>query len=332
MKNEMRNQKIYLTFLLLSLTLVIGCSFDVNPAYAPANPPVVEKTQFQSASLVGEYQVIGNPTLFFWPIDRLDEASQQYVPLSFEEKVLSRMRITRLSEEVEFYSAQIEPLEIELKNKYEVEQKQLEATFTQSLCYSYCDPDDFLCDPTDSTVLMVDEWMVSDDQAVQETILTCQENQNQRVAIKKLWDNEKQEKIIPIQQKAGASALALLQTIGDRNYIADLSQFSFKVDPDNKNLIEIDITYAGRSFSNIKNQSDFLIEVLNFDFNNGFLTIQMPWLNSQDNNAIIGQMTFDLEMVFLNKLLRVDGDFKTESLEGEIKIGRFSSKGQIKPL
>ncbi len=309
-----------------------GCSFSATPAYAPTNPPVVKKKPFQSSSLVGNFKLMGSPTLFLWPTDRWDEQQNLFLPLSFEEKVLSRMKITRLSEEVEFYSAQIEPLELQLKTKYEGTQKTLENEFKTALCYSFCSPEDFLCDPSDDTILIVDEWLESEDPAEQEIIRSCQNNQAQRLEIKKLWDFEKKEKILPLQQKAGAAALALLETIGDRNYIPHLTDFYFSVDPQKNQSLTINLVFGGRMFSSQPGVDELSIEILESDLLNGFVVFKIPFLDPQENGQIKGELIFDLEMVFNNETLRVDGDFQKIINGKEPQVGRFSSKGSISSL
>src|SRR5690606_17877297 len=102
--------------------------------------------------------------------------------------------------------------------KYLPSIEKLEKEFTANACYSYCDPDDFLCDPTDATITEVDTWKVGETPEEEAAILLCQENQSTRKEQHDLYKSEVAEKVTPLNMKAGEAALALLREVGDANY------------------------------------------------------------------------------------------------------------------
>lgn len=313
-----------LAIIAIFMTLEVSCA--PTPAYAPTAPPQVNKNVFPLQKLMGQFTPLSNPTTFLWPVDRLNEETQTLELLTLQEQLEARYKITRYNEEVEILSAQLKEAEMELVAIYGEPNKKLESVFTQQKCYALCDPEDFLCDPEDEKILYVDTWLTSDDPEVVAQINLCQANQEDRQEIKKAWDNDKKNKMLPLQQQLGMAALSLLETIGDRNYINLLSQFQFRFNPSSKPSLQLTINWAGQLYSDESLPEAEALVWLSTDWENGFLQFELPWV---ENNIKKGVWLFDLEMVFLGDLLRVDGDLVQIDLNGQRRVGRFSTKGVV---
>ncbi len=340
----MMNWNLKILFLLFLLPWgVINCSLDVKKAVAPTNPPQVEKNIFSASQVRGHYQTDGSPKMFKWPVDKWNEDKTQLLPMTFAEKVQARQTITAYSEEVELYTQEFTALEKEINLKYENKLKELENRFLTNQCYSFCDPDSLFCDPEDSSVLIVDDWKLPENEEETLAIASCQENQSQRENISEDFEYEINEKVEPLRIKAGQAALALLQTVGDRNYFTELTSFEFFFGPyecsSNKgcllsNEVESDKIYIRLQFGDLVltnfdgDSGDLRVYDVGFDPAQGFLVFKTPAIDFENSQSIYGEITYDLELLPGLGVLRADGDIRVKENEVDKEfIGRFSSAG-----
>ncbi len=332
--------------LLVLFPYLSSCSLEVKKAVAPSDPPQVEKSVFSASQIRGHFVTDGSPKMFMWPIYKTDEQTNQLVPMSFSEKVKTRQVITAYSEDVELYTQKFTQLEVEINKKYDKLLVDLENEFKQKQCYSFCDPEiSLFCDPSDDSVLSVDDWVVGETPEEQAIIAQCQENQTQRENIDDEKEDEIDEKVEPLRQKAGQAALALLQTVGDRNYFTEITSFELFYGPiqciknegcetaegaEDRTFARIE--FGSTVLNNFKNNDEALkLENLSLDASNGFLQFTTPLLDFENDNSVYGEIFYDLEFIETDQgVLRLDGDIRVKDFStGEERIGRFSSSGSV---
>lgn len=353
-----------IVILLLSLA---SCRVGVKQASVATQPPKVEKSSFSTTQIEGTF-VASTSLMFLWPQDRWDEGSQSYIPLTFAEKVESRKDVVLYSDQKDLYEGQYQKAQLQLDTKWNALSETLVKDYKDLKCYSYCDPEeDFFCDPEDSTVLFQDTWVCSSDVTevvlneeqsaeeveepadsctpeLKEVIKTCQANEEERRTLEAAQAVEEAELVLPLKQKAGEAALALLNAIGNRNFFDSLSSFKmiyalpetcsqkgFCVGEEGL-LIELkmgDIVLSNKAESD----SEFGVSDVELDPINGFLTFKIPAIDFENNQTVYGEILFDLEVNSINQGLRIDGDIRVNNYEtGQEAIGRFSSSGAIEPF
>jgi hypothetical protein len=247
---------------------------------------------------------------------------------------------------VELYTQKFTQLEGEINKKYDKLLVDLENEFKEKQCYSFCDPDiSLFCDPSDDSVLTVDDWVVGETPEEQALIAECQENQIQRENIGDEKEDEIDEKVEPLRQKAGEAALALLQTVGDRNYFTEITSFELfygsfqcRMNEGCEKLEDAEegtfarIGFGSTVLNNFENNNESLkLENLSLDAPNGFLQFTTPAIDFENGNKVYGQIFYDLEFIETDQgVLRLDGDIRvTDFSTGEERIGRFSSSGRV---
>lgn len=331
--------------ILLLMVLFASCSLEVKKAIAPTDPPQVEKNVFSASEIRGHYQTDGSPKMFKWPVEKWNSDETRLIPMSFSEKVYARQLITGYSEDVETFTLQYTEMEQSIVQKYETLSKDLESDFLANRCYSYCDPDSLFCDPSDDSVLEVDDWKVGETEEEAAIISSCQENQSQRENIDDDFDREIEQKVQPLRIKAGEAALALLQTVGDRNYFDEITSFEFFYGPylclegegcRRDEALKNDNVYVRIKFGELVltnfegNTNELRVYDLQLDPSQGFLVFKTPAIDFENSNTVYGEITYDLEFISGNNMLRVDGDIRVlENQSKTEKIGRFSSAGQL---
>ncbi len=329
--------------------LILACSMDVKKAYAPTAPPKVEKSNFAAAQIEGSFEA-GTTLMFLWPEKIWNEEAQALVPMTFSQQAESRKNIVRYSEEKDIFEAKYIEAAQALEIKYTKIKSDLVEAYRDLKCYSYCDPDDFFCEPDNPDILFQDTWKPTEDPEELEIIAQCQANEKTRENIEEEKDLEAQEKVVPLREKAGEAAQNLLNAVGDRNFFNNLASFQLKygklkscyvdnsgeclnINEGEKGLL-IRVTFSGGGFSNAMGD-DSLGDVTNiqFDTENGFLTFSIPALDFEKNNEQYGEIHFDLELNPKGDQLAVVGDIRLENYEsGSTRIGRFSSSGQLLPM
>lgn len=315
--------------LLAAVAAFGGCHVGVNKAYAPTKPPVANAPEFKASQLLGHYQA-DSPKMFLWPTTK-QNAKGVWVPMTMEEKLVARQTIGAKSDDMKTYSDQISQLEKELNSKFTLKQVELEKSFTEMQCYSYCDPDDFLCDPEDSSVLFVDTWKVTEVPEEIQIIATCQANQEERQG----FESEKDIALEPLQESLKTAVEELLGAIGDSNYYEGIQGFQLNYNPglESGNALNIQLNFKfGDSKMELTNSVGGGITHVEFDAVNGYLSFEtagmVPGSSKIDPKQIL---KYDLEIAFDGADdLRVEGDIKLiDKKTHSEKIGRFSSSGKI---
>lgn len=326
-----------------------GCSMNVREAYAPTNPPKVQKSLFALEQLEGHFQ--GNTTLMFlWPDEIKNEETGEMIPMTFAQKADSRKNIVRYDEEQKVYKELFEEAERQLNAKYDKKSSEMVAEYQNLKCYTLCDVDDFACTPDDPSNLFQDTWKQTEDEVELQTIATCQQNEKDRKGIDGEKEQEKAQAVTPLQKKAGEAAQNLLDAVGDSNFFNNLSSFEMTYGPwqvvgrcgsadpclppgYNHKLI-VKVAFSGGVITNSA-EDGAIAEVTNLklDAENGYLNFTIPAIDFDNGNKEYGKIHFDLELSPNGQQLNVTGDIRLESNEtGTIKVGRFSSSGGITPL
>ncbi len=333
--------------ILVSLTFIIflgACSLGVREAYAPTDPPSIEKGLFTTAQIEGTYSA-GTTLMFLWPEKIWNEQTETYDPMTFSQKAESRKNIVRFDEEKAVYEAMYLEAAKELEAKYTKKTVDLEGKYREMLCYSMCDTDDFFCEPDNPDVLFQDTWKPTEDPEELMLIAACQENEGTRKAIESEKDTEEKQKVTPLREKAGAAAQNLLNAVGDRNFFNNLSTFevgyylcekeSGGLCTDKKGgteILLIRVSFSGGYFTTDVGDPNAFGKVTNvvLDEENGFLTFSIPAIDFDANNERYGEIHFDLELNPKGTRMTVQGDIKLDdAMTGKTRIGRFSSSGDI---
>ncbi len=338
--------------LLMSIFLAatsIACSMSVREAQAPTDPPKAEKTVFSAGQITGSF-IADSTLMFLWPEKIWDENSQSLIPMTFSQRAESRKNIVRYSEEKDIYEALYIEAATALEIKYGKILLDAENIYRELQCYSLCDPEDFFCEPDNADNLFQDTWKPTEDPAELELIATCQQNEQDRRGIEEIKNQEAAQKVTPLREKAGLAAQNLLNAVGDRNFFNSLSSLEIKygeiagcfVDFERECLINSDksfdilvrVHFSAGHFSNVVNdQSLGEISNISLDIENGFLTFTIPALDFENENTQYGNIHFDLELNVSGPQMTVVGDIKLENFDaGTIRIGRFSSSGELIPV
>jgi hypothetical protein len=339
--------------LLFTLILIsgFGCSLEVKKASVETSPPKAQPGVFKASQLFGELTASSTPTMFLWPISQYDDLTGQLIPLSFAGQVEVRSQIAAYSDDIDLYTAKYEAAQKEIDEKYDLKAAGLVGAWKEKVCFSYCDPDDFFCDPTDETVEFVDVWKSADDPVEAPLIQACQNNQQQRKNLNNEKKAEEEQRVLPAREKAGQASLAILQTVGDRNLFLDSDQshlpvlgaFSLKTGQYSCSLISngcfpwqefgvyIELTLSGQRLSNYEGEDKrFLIREVVYDQVGGFLSFKVPFRDKQSDD-FLGFIFFDLEVKEAQGKTRLDGDIRMQK-DGVERVGRFSLTGQVKPI
>jgi hypothetical protein len=325
---------------------------------------------FAATQIEGSF-VASSTLMFLWPVTIWDEDTQSFVPMTFEQKVESRQNIVRFSVERETYEALFVEAAQALDEKYTKKLIGLEEEYRNLQCFALCDPDDFFCDPQDSSVLFQDTWKPTEDPEELVLIEVCQANERERLEVDAEKQLEAEQTVYPLRDKAGRAAINLLEAVGDRNFFDKLSGFELKYGPLKSCFLDstseclqaqegefgvlVRVLFSGGNFSNAEGDG-VLGEVKNlyFDIENGFLTFQIPAIDFANDSKIYGEITFDLELTPTVELvakdcptdkdeeictpqtqtsLAVEGDVQVlDFATGETRIGRFSSSGLVQPF
>lgn len=326
---------------------VLACSMDVKKAHAPTAPPSIEKSNFKSSQLLGDFTA-GTTLMFLWPEKILDETSNTLVPMTFSQKAESRKNIVRFSDEKDVYEAEFLKASKELDAKYNTLLSALIESYQESKCYSLCDVEDFTCEPDNPDILFQDTWKIPVDDVEAELIQQCQANESDRKEIGADKKAEALQTVTPLQKKAGAAALALLNAVGDRNFFNDLSGFDIRYAPLAKGCFKdglclkdnsgkmgmmVRVHFKGGSFSNaIDDGAIFSVSDIVLDREEGFLTFTIPAIKFEDDNRVYGEIVFDLELNPGIGTLNVVGDIRLKNFDdGTERIGRLSSSGPLVP-
>ena len=177
----------------------------------------------------------------------------------------------------------------------------------------------------------------------QRPLLQCQANQDERLALDDEQSKEYKEVVLPLQQKAGDSALNLLATVGDANYFGDIGLFQFihgefECFADTSDCVEakgrtntyIQVEYGELKINNFEgNDTPWVINDVELDVVDGFVTFSIPAVDLS-TNEIIGLIFFDLEFVSDTGRLQINGDIK-QIIDGREQMGRFASSGVMVP-
>ncbi len=322
----------------------LGCHMGVDRAYVPTNPPQAEKSIFKSSFVEGVF-VSDSLTTFLWPIDRFDENTKSFVPLSFAEKADSRTAIVRYSEEKAYYESALAAATLALDKKYEALNAELVSDYLAKECYKLCDPFDPLC-AQDPDILFQYSWKEAESEEEQATINWCIANEIERKNSEPKKKAEKIETVDPLQEKGNEATGKLAQAVGNRNFITELKGLEFYFGP-LKNCVEavasclkfksgsqdilIKVRFEKGSFSNgYDKESIFDVDNVQFDEKGGFLTFDIPALDFENEGREYGQFHFDLELTANDESLDISGDLTLTNFDdGSERIGRFSASGKI---
>jgi hypothetical protein len=340
--------------LLMTLTFTfVACDIQPPKAYAPSRPPVTAKANFSLGQVTGHHAV-NRPSLFLWPIDRWDENTGVWVPLSFEEKASSRTEIVRYNAEKSFHQARFNEIFPTLDPKYEKLGADLLKEFKEAECYKLCHPDEFLeCDPPDPSLTELTQYKEPENEQEESAILACQTNQDRR-------DQLQAEKAAEIDALAAPLAEAnthLATAIGNRNIANNLTEFHFCVgmkggcypeagaEVKDSDDFEILISFGKMSFSNKRMgewphpldsdgeaeevQSAPRLQIspmynVTLDEELGTVSFVIPDVIFSDD-SIQGELHIVLELTALPSGVKADGDVQQVKEDGSERIGRFSS-------
>ena len=344
--------KILTSIILFSL-LCGGCSLDVRKATAPTNPPKVTKSDFNVSQITGRFEQTGAAKMFLWPVNICDDNEENCRPMTFEEKVVARQKITAFADDLTLWEERAEDAEIELETKYTKLKKDLAEWSLTNKCYSLCVPDGgIFCLPDEPNLEPIDDWKEPADQAEEQLIASCQVNQNDRATIDDKKALEKQEKVIPLFENAGIAGEALLNEVGNRNFFGTLNKLEFLFGKVNctsevefcqktKNQENLFVKTLWRPdkgedvyISNfVEKSSKWELEIIEFDKKGGFLVMKMPAVDVDRGNEVYGELTYDLEFVPDGERVKVNGDIRLLDFEtNQERIGRIALSGKMNPI